>query len=290
MFDFSKWKKDEEGSFDSDLACERRRVDTNQCGIDYRKEIKGAFSWERIHISSEEGAKSIGRPLGNYDTLSLGRMNLLDDAMIEDAANEIAIELCRILDISGICPDKILIAGLGNAELTPDSIGPKTAALVNATMHIKNFDKKMFHSLECSEIAVCTPGVMAQSGMEASDMILGLCERIEPDAVFAIDALASRSPKRLGSTIQISDTGIFPGSGIGNNRTPLNKKTLGIPVIAIGVPTVINAKMLVKGGEAEYENTDISDDMFVSPREIDSIVCSCSKIISMGVNQAFGIL
>ncbi len=275
---------------ESDLACERRRADAGVEGVEYRKEDLGSFSWERIRIKSEEGAKSIGRPCGNYDTLSIGKADMLDESMIEDAANEIAGELCRIIDNLGIFPDKILVAGLGNSNLTPDSVGPKSASLINATMHIKNFDSKMFNSLECSEIAVCTPGVMAQSGMEAAEIIQGLCERIEPDAVIAIDALASRSARRLGSTIQISDTGIFPGSGIGNNRTPLNIKTLGIPVIAIGVPTVINTKMLsnCKGIEEMFE--DKNEEMFVSPREIDSIVNSCSKIIATGINQAFGIL
>ncbi len=290
MFEFSGNYNYQNGSFESDLACERRRADTDERGVEYKKETVGPFSWERIRISSAEGARSIGRPCGNYNTLTLGKMNLLDDAAIEDAANEIAIELCSMLERSCIAPERILIAGLGNAELTPDSVGPKTASLVNATMHIKNFDKKMFNSLECSEIAVCTPGVMAQSGMEASDIILGLCKRISPDAVFAIDALASRAPERLGSTIQISDTGIFPGSGIGNNRAPLNMSTLGIPVIAIGVPTVINAKMLFSDAESKNISSSIPDDMFVSPREIDTIVKSCSAIISSGINQAFGIL
>ncbi len=289
MFDSSHNEKDGVLFPDSDLACERRRADTSISGVEYRKEEKGAFSWERIRITSEEGAKSIGRPKGNYDTLSLGRMNMLDEEQIEDAANEIAQELCGMLDLLDVCPDKLLIAGLGNAHLTPDSVGPKSASMINATMHIRHFDRKMFRSLECSQIAVCTPGVMAQSGMEASDMILGLCERIEPDAVFAIDALASRSPKRLGSTIQISDTGIFPGSGIGNHRTPLNQNTLGIPVIAIGVPTVINAKMLMKNAEFSHEILEADEEMFVSPREIDGIVDSCAKIISLGINQAFGI-
>ena len=271
----------------SDLACERRRADTRMPGIEFRREYTGGFVWERLRIASEEAEKSIGRPKGNYDTLSLNRMDTLDEEEIEDAANEVAKELCYALDRLNISPDRILVVGLGNPNLTPDSVGPRTAGLVNATMHIKKHDADYFENLECSEIAVCTPGVMAQSGMEAADIILGLCNRIKPDAVIAVDSLAAGSHKRLGSTIQISDTGIFPGSGIGNHRAPLDEKALGRPVIAIGVPTVINASNLFEG---ECTNgLPMISDMFVSPREIDGITEASAKIISQGINQAFGI-
>ena len=274
----------------SDLACERGRVDTGIQGVELKKECSGGYVWERIRISSEEGARSIGRPIGNYDTLTLPRMDKLDEEEIDDAANEIAKELCLAADRLNIYPERLLVVGLGNAELTPDSVGPKTANAINATMHIKEFDGAMFGDLECSEIAVITPGVMAQSGMEASELIMGICDRIMPDAVLAIDALASKSAKRLGTTIQISDTGIFPGSGIGNSRAPLNKKTLGIPVIAIGVPTVINARLLLADSGIRSFGHDGIENMFVSPREIDGITAASSKIISHGINQAFGII
>ncbi len=279
------------GAFDSllsDLACERRKADLTVPGIEMRKDTIGSFSWERLRISSKEGAESIGRPIGCYDTLTMPRVDTLDEDEAMDAANEIAKELCLAMDRLDVIPDRLLIVGLGNRELTPDSIGPRAADMINATMHIKAFDKKTFSDLECSELAVCTPGVMAQSGMEAIDTVLGICDRIGPDAVIAIDSLASRSAERLGTTVQISDTGIFPGSGIGNNRGPISESALGIPVIAIGMPTVIAARMLLS-------DTGIGDipglgDMFVSPREIDGIAESGARIISMGINQAFGIL
>lgn len=281
--------------FTSDLACERRRADTDISGVDFKKECFGEYCWERIRITSEEGAKSIGRPCGIYNTLTLPRVDTLDEEDTFDASNEIAKELCHIFDDISVYPGRLLVVGLGNPALTPDSVGPKCAERINATMHISRFKRGVFGELECSEIAVCTPGVMASTGIEAAETVLGLCDRISPDAVIAIDSLAARSPERLGKTIQISDTGIFPGSGIGNARFPLSKRTLGIPVIAIGVPTVINASVLASRDEEGYDDsarrkTHDFDEMFVSPREIDGIAHTSAKIIAQGINQAFGIV
>lgn len=282
-----------DGAFFSDLACERRRADTDIAGVIFKKESIGDFVWEKIKIESDEGARSIGRPKGSYDTLTLPRLDMLDDGQMEDAADEIAKELCILCDRAMTDPRRILVVGLGNPHLTPDAVGPKTAELVNATMHIRNFDTGMFRELECSEIAVISPGVTAYSGMEALDAVLGICDVIEPDIVIAIDALASSSTMRLGRTIQMSDTGIFPGSGIGNSRCSITERTVGIPVLAIGVPTVMSAEAILndrpnpssqRRGRSGYE------DMFVSPREIDGIITNSAKVISMGINQAFGII
>lgn len=280
-----------ENGFTSDLACERRRADTTVRGVEFKKEVFDGYAWERIRITTKEGADSIGRPIGTYDTLTLPRMDTMDDEAIDDSANEISKELCSIFDRLEIYPERLLVAGLGNGALTPDSIGPKTACLVNATMHIKRFDKRMFNALECSEIAVISPGVMAESGMEAADILSGIADVIRPDAILAIDSLASSSPERLGTTIQISDTGIFPGSGIGNRRRPINENLLGVPVIAIGVPTVIDSRVFLHGDRVTRNNRDKNETfMFVSPQQIDGIAESASRIIAMGINQAFGIL
>ena len=178
-----------------------------------------------------------------------------------------------------------LVVGLGNMNLTPDSVGPRTADSVNATMHLAVCEPNLFRSLECLEIAVVVPGVMSTSGVEAAEVVSSLCDRIEPDAVIAVDSIASRSPERLGRTVQISNTGIFPGSGIGNRRQPLSEKTLGVPVIAIGVPTVINARAF----SSENDRLQKENDLFVSPRDIDTVVSVSAKIISRSINQAFGI-
>lgn len=282
MRDFLNFS-DSGGDFDSDLACERRRADTSISGVDYRKEITACGVWERIGITSDEGARSIGRPCGHYDTLTLERMDLMDGG-IADAADEIAVELCRLVDGLGVSPERLLVVGLGNGELTPDSIGPKTADGINATLHIKEADAACFSALECSAIAVLCPGVSSKSGMDAAKTVSAVCRAIHPDAVIAIDALSARSPARLGRTIQLSDTGIFPGSGIGNPRGAITKETVGAPVIAIGVPTVIDARRL-SGDECEFSG----EAMFVSPKEINGIVNAAARIISGGINQAFGI-
>lgn len=278
MYDFF-----EAMGMDSDLACERRRADTSLRGVIYKRETTVAGDWERIKITDAEGEKSIGRPIGSYDTLSLDRMDLLSAEEVDDAVEEVARELCRLFDARSILPSRILVIGLGNRELTSDSVGPRTAELVNATMQIKEYDPRTFSMLECSEIAVLSSGVSADSGIDSALLIGGVCDMIHPDAVIAIDSLAARSEKRLGRTIQLSDTGIFPGSGIGNPRGAVTEKTVGAPVIAIGVPTVIDARLFCSEGRLRGEA------MFVSPKEINGIVRSAARIISGGINQAFGI-
>ena len=270
--------------FGSDLACERRRADTSLAGVDYRKEITASGVWERIRITSEQGAQSIGRPCGQYNTLTLERMDLMDGVGIADATEEIAGELCRLTEGLGVSPEKLLVVGLGNRELTPDSVGTKSAEAVNATLHIKEADAACFSALECSAIAVLCPGVSAESGMDAAKTTAAIRQAIRPDVIIAIDALSARSPARLGRTVQLSDTGIFPGSGIGNPRGAITKETVGAPVIAIGVPTVIDARLL------SGDKCDLSGEtMFVSPKEINGIVRAAARIISGGINQAFGI-
>lgn len=286
MYGYKTRNINQPDSYGTDLACERHRADLNVPGISYRRDEGTPFIWERIEISSREGEAAIGRPRGYYDTLTTERMDLLDEEDVEDASNEIAKELCRLFDKCGITPLRILVAGLGNQNLTPDSIGPKAAELVNATMHIREDDAELFHSLECSEIAVIIPGVTAKTGLESTDTVAAICDMIEPDAVIAIDSIASRCSSRLGTTVQISSTGIFPGSGIGNRRKPLGEKALGIPVIAIGVPTVINAALLSDSKSKEESNSG----MFVAPKDIDAISSVAAKIISGGINQAFGLL
>ena len=275
----------------TDLACERRRADTNLPGVEYKKEESLGGSWERIKITSKSGADSIGRPMGIYDTLQVGRMDLLDSEGIADATDEIARELCYLFDASDIFPERILVAGLGNQMLTPDSLGCEAAKAVKPTMHIREHDRRLFENLNCAEIAVITPGVAATSGMDAAMTIKGICEVIGPDAVIVIDALASRSAHRLGSTIQICNTGVSPGSGLGNPRTAISQITVGVPVIAIGVPTVIDSRMFNYDpyNKRERGKEEIIHSMFVSPKEINEIVLSAAKIIGGGINQAFGI-
>ena len=275
------------GGFSTDLACERRRADTTVEGVDFKREKTAGGIWERITISSDAGARSIGRPRGHYDTLNLPRMDTLDYDGIDDAREEVASQLCLMCERLDILPDKILVLGLGNRELTPDSIGPRCADRVEATRHIKENDEDMFLGLECSEISVLCPGVSTSTGISSQDAVLGICQVARPSLILAIDAIAARSPVRLGTTIQFSDTGIFPGSGLGNHAYPINERVIGAPVIAIGVPTVMDARHFLADSAGRHSGE--YSGMFVSPKEIDGIVRASAAVIGGGINQAFGI-
>ena len=266
----------------TDLATERHRLDLSIPGVEYSKESCRVGEWERIKICSLKGAESIGRPMGLYHTLNTERMDMIMPTVAEDLKDEIASELCRIFDLSDIFPGKILVAGLGNKNLTPDAIGAYAAEKVKPTIHIKEWDRRSFTRLNCAEIGVITPGVAATSGLDAAVTIKAICDLIRPDAVVVIDALASRSVDRLGSTVQICNTGISPGSGLGNPHLAITADTVGVPVIAIGVPTVIDSRVLC-GSESDASR------MFVSPKEINEIVSSAADIIGGGINRAFGI-
>lgn len=274
----------------TDLACERHRADTSIRGVEYKRTVAPCGYWEMIKISSPEGAQSIGRPEGLYDTLTLDRFDLLDIGSAEEASDEISRELCRLCEADDVLPERILVVGLGNPELTPDALGAMSARRVKATRHIKDIDKRLFTMLECSEISVVTPGVRAFSGMDAYTTVRGICTMLSPSLVITVDSLAARDAQRLGSTIQLCNTGVAPGSGIGNCSAPLTKETLGAPVISIGVPTIIDSRMFRLDAASECGG-DISagQAMFVSPREICEIVEVGADIIAQGINQAFGL-
>lgn len=282
----SKIREDDENSY-TDLAVERRRADTAVPGVNFKSFECEGFLWECIGITTREGAESIGRPIGRYDTLNTGRMDLLTDSEIYDAMNEVAKKLCELTERLHTLPDRILVVGLGNRELTPDSVGARTAEQVRPTMQIREFDEDAFFALDCSEIAVIKPGVTADSGIEAAEIVRGVARRIMADVIIAVDAVATSSEERLGSSIQISDTGIHPGGGIGNSRKEITKEALGVPVIAIGVPTVIDSRVFAKkkGSPERFGGTG----MMVAPKEIDEIVSVAARIVGGGINQAFGI-
>lgn len=272
----------------TDLAMERRRADTECSGIEYRREYGRIGYWERIRVTNSEGEESIGRPIGIYDSLCIGRMDRLDEDEIEDCVEEVARTLCRMCDEESISPERILVVGLGNRKLTPDSLGGESTDKIKPTMQIKKEDEILFYSLECSEIAVLQCDVLSKSGIDAQDHIRAVCNRLSPDLVIAIDSLASRSPDRLGTTLQISSTGICPGSGIGSSRGKIDDTVLGVPVIAIGVPTVINSRMLVKTKD-EVRAPKADENLMVCPVAINEIIKGASRIIAGGINQAFGL-
>lgn len=274
-------KSGTERSFYTDLAAERRRADVECEGVEYEKKITLIGTWERVRITSEEGEISVMRPIGTYDTLTTERLDELSEAELNDAAEEIAKKLCLICDEIGVFPARILVAGFGNETLTPDSVGPKSAKRVKPTLHISENDAEFFDEMDCSEIAVFCPGVAANSGMDSSENLRMLSERLTPDLIIAIDSIMTSSKERLGATFQISSTGLFPG-GLGNLHSPVTRSSMGSPVIAIGVPTVIDCRHIAKEGF-------VGDSLFVSPREIDLITDNAAFVIGGAINQAFGI-
>lgn len=268
-------------------------------------------------IETENGAKAMGRPKGNYITIEAPNM----DGQEEEYHQQISIELAKI--IQKLLPKaeekiSILVAGLGNREVTPDALGPRVVDNMMITRHVlKEFGKYAFGEEEVASVSGIVPGVMAQTGMESQEIIRGIVEETKPDVMIAIDALAARSTKRLSRTIQITDTGINPGSGVGNHRHGLSKDTIGIPVIAIGVPTVVDAATIVGDTmqnliQAMEENAHLQslstglnalnamekyelirellspqlNTMFVTPKDIDESVKQLSFTISEGLNIA----
>lgn len=265
----------------TDLAIEGKETSGTEDGVEYSSRTVGVGRWEEVRIVTDSASKILGKPIGSYATLTVGRMDLLSDEDIVDASDLIARELCSVCDRLKIIPDRILAVGLGNKSLTPDTVGTKSADLIKPTLHIREEDEDTFNLLECSEISVLCPGVTAKTGIESLDVIKGVVRRILPSLVIAIDSIATRSSKRLGRTVQISDVGICPGSGIGSARESISALSLGCPVISIGIPTVIDTRALT--GERNIES------MLVSPREIDEITDAGARIISGAINQAFGI-
>jgi spore protease len=219
--------------------------------------------------------------MGVYDTLSTDRLDTLCEEELYDVREELGRRLCELLDENGIFPGRILVVGFGNRNLTPDSVGPKSAEMIKPTLHISEYEPDIFDELDCSEIAVFCPTVPAVSGMDSASNVRSLCERLMPDVVFAIDSIMTESPERLGSTFQLSTTGLYPG-GVGNLHSPITKASMGAPVIGIGVPTVMDCRSVCESFKDKMH-------FFISPREIDEITNNAAFVIGGAINQFFGL-
>ncbi len=232
-----------------------------------------------IQIRTEEGAKVMERPIGTYITMELPELLQEEEELKEKAERELEKQLRALL--AEKAAEHILVVGLGNREVTADAIGPLTIDQLLVTRHLFPVEKEASEQLKrYRKVSALVPGVMAQTGMETMELLRGIVEETHPDIVLVIDALAARSPKRLNTTIQLTDTGISPGAGVGNNRKQLNKETLGCPVIAIGVPTVLDAVTIARDDVAE----DVTS-LFVMPRNIDSSVQYVSELLAGGINR-----
>lgn len=206
----------------------------------------------KVSISSKNSAKILGKPMGTYITLEAPAMTEEDENFHQEISTEIADQLRKMMKKFGK-EQSILVVGLGNRDVTADSLGPNVADNLRITRHmIKEFGKVSFEGKEMCELSALIPGVMAKTGMESAEILLGVVEKTKPDVVLIIDALAARSIRRLNRTIQITDTGIHPGSGVGNHRNAITEELLGVPVISIGVPTVVDAATIVNDALEQY--------------------------------------
>lgn len=224
-----------------------------------------------VIVTNENGAKAIGKPLGKYITLSV-KSFVNDTDIFDGRLDEFAKVLKSVLpnDISSV-----LVAGLGNDDITADALGPMTNDYVLATRHIISELKNTSGFENLFSVSTITTGVLGETGIETSEIIKGVVKEVQPSCVIVVDALAASSASRLGTTVQFSDVGISPGSGVGNHRSEISKNTLGIPVIAIGIPTVV-CTGLISGNS--------NDTAFVTPKEIDRITQQGAKLIGMGIN------
>lgn len=277
-------------NFRTDLALERREMLKAELdGVKVTESENEECKTTTIEVLSEEAAKRLGKGIGKYITLE---MNAFSDeaAASKDRLNAIVNALRNLL------PDgkgTVMVAGVGNMDMTSDALGPKTASMIFATRHIGEELRKAVGIKESLRPVVAfSTGVLGQTGIESSEYIKSLCDAVKPECVITIDALAAGSVSRLGKTIQMSDTGIAPGSGIGNTRKRIDEKNLGVPVIAVGIPTVVDALSLA----CEICQTDIScvnkkefnkaGSLVVAPKDIDLLVKNASYLLALAINSA----
>lgn len=239
----------------------------------------------RVKIVSERGAREMGKTRGTYLTLEAPGLASPDEDYHREVSEVIA-DLLR--ELTGTA-ESVLVAGLGNRDVTPDALGPQAVSNLMITRHlIREYGREMMGMDGCCVVSGIVPGVMAQTGMETSEILQGIIEETRPDLLIVIDALAARSTRRLGRTVQITDTGIQPGSGVGNHRGSLTKESLGIPVIAIGVPTVVEAAAIVYDAQGNCEKMPPHlNGMFVTPKNIDEMIKQLSFTLSEALNMVF---
>lgn len=259
-------------------------------GVESRETLREGYKVTTVKVLDGRGAEALGKPVGSYVTLSLDGLARREEDAFGRAVRALAAELRPLLPRDEKAP--ALVVGLGNRSITPDTIGPKAADHTLVTRHLVDMAPEHFGSFR--PVAALAAGVLGTTGVESGELVRALVDKIRPACVLAVDALASRSLSRVCSTIQIADTGICPGSGVGNARAALNEETLGVKVIAIGVPTVVDAATLTCDVLAEAGRGDLDpqaldgagDGLIVTPKDIDSRAADLSKVIGYGIDLA----
>lgn len=304
----------------TDLAVEARQIykDYHKKDVDGVK-VEEVFENDtkitKVDILDEEGSKKMGKPKGTYITIDIPEFTIYDGDLMDKVSKIFGKVLKELININE--EDTVLVVGLGNKKVTPDALGPKVIENIMVTRHLKTVMPETFDE-EIVSVGAISPGVLGITGIETGEIIKSLVESIKPSLVVCIDALAARKTERVNRTIQISDTGISPGAGVGNHRMKINKETLGTKVVAIGVPTVVHASTIAndtidlvidelikesKEGKEFYnmlrdldknEKQVLIDeilnpklgDMVVTPKDIDFMIDSLCKIIANGINIA----
>ncbi|MBR5613963.1 MAG: GPR endopeptidase [Clostridia bacterium] len=307
----------------TDLAIEAREmyfensaIATEAKGIEAEEdECDFGIKVTRVRVVDEEGGKALGKPVGTYITMELPNPNETEQKAYEEACRICAVELTKLVGqkVNGTA----LVIGLGNRNITADALGPKTVDSVLVTRHLLEYMPEEIDSRLRSVCAI-SPGVLGVTGVETGEIVKGICDRVKPALVIAVDALCSRRMERINNTVQLTDTGVVPGAGIGNRRMAIDESSLGVPVIAIGVPTVIDAatiagdtidKIIENLKENAEENLPLYKmlsviaeedkygmikqvlkpdygDFVVTPKEVDSVVENIAKVIANGINIA----
>ncbi len=308
-------------NFRTDLALERRELlgkkqegEKELDGIEVEeKEISERIKVTKVKIVNENGEKLIGKPIGSYITIDVKKLKIATEEEIEETSNILAEQLKELINLHINSKEDVLVVGLGNEYITPDSLGPKVIANIEITRHVIKYLPEYVEE-GTRPISAISPGVLGTTGIETLEILEGIVEKIKPKLLIVIDALASRSIDRISSTVQLSDTGITPGAGVGNTRKELSINTLGIPVIAVGIPTVVESAVLVnealnlfieklqnEARSNEYLNNLKEKDnyeeikealnpgdynMIVTPKEIDELIDNMTKIVAKGINNS----
>lgn len=308
-------------NFRTDLASERRdlykkanSIENEIDGVESTKEqVNENISVERVKITNKQGEEAIGKTMGNYITIDIRKLKIAQDEDIEKSAEILSKELTSILDLHINKQEEVLVVGLGNIYVTPDALGPKVINDIEVTRHIINYLPQYVEE-GTRMVSAISPGVLGTTGIETVEILKGIVDNIHPKLVIVIDALASRSIERISSTIQLSDTGIIPGAGVGNKRSEISENTIGIPVIAIGIPTVVETAVLVNDcldlfitklqEEAKSNNylnqlkeqdnyEEIKEalipkeyNLIVTPKEIDDLIENMSEVVAKGINMS----
>ena len=307
-------------NFRTDMAVERNEIYKKQNslaeeidGIENANKIIKDIEISKVKITNENGANALGKPVGNYITLDVKEIKNADEERIEEIAEIMADELRNVIGEHVSDTDDILVVGLGNRYVTPDALGPKVVPEIEVTRHILEYMPKIMPE-DTRSVSAISPGVLGITGIETMEILNGIVQNIKPKMLIVIDALATRKLERISSSIQIADTGIVPGAGVNNARKEISINTLGIPVIAIGIPTVVDLATITndcinifienlqqkamsnstlnelkeKDNYEEIKEALIPKDynMIVTPKEIDDLIENMKDIVARGINFA----